>query len=110
MTPVQVLLVLVLCGAFRAQLIVTEEGASLNPEKTTEEEDMRDLLQQLQVRVEQLEKKLEKKLEKEREDQGQSEPGHTEEPAWSTSGAHEPCRDQFLVEINVILINKGLNQ
>lgn len=106
MTPVQVLLVLVLCGAFRAQLIVTEEGASLNPEKTTEEEDVRDLLQQLQVRVEQ----LEKKLEKEREDQGQSEPGHTEEPAWSTSGAHKPCRDQFLVEINVILINKGLNQ
>lgn len=106
MTPVQVLLVLVVCGAFRAQLIVTEEGVNINPEKTTEEEDMRDLLQQLVVRVEQ----LEKKLEKEREDRGQSEPGHTEEPAWSTSGAHEPCRDQLLLEINVVLTNKDLIQ
>lgn len=79
MTPAQVLLVLVLCGAFRAQLMfVTEDegGVSLNPEKTTEE-DVRVLLRQLTARVEQ--------LEKEREDRGQS---LRSEP----SGAHGLCR------------------
>lgn len=60
MTSVRFLLVLVLCGAFRAQIIVTENGGDviLNPEKSAED-DMRVLLQQLTARVEQLEKQRE---------------------------------------------------
>lgn len=64
MTSVRFLLVLVLCGAFRAQTIVTENEGDviLNPEKSAED-DVRVLLQQLTARVEQ--------LEKQREDRGQ---------------------------------------
>lgn len=67
MTPVRPLLLLPLCAAVSAQVIVnqTEAGENFNPEKP-EEDDVRVLLQQLTARVEQLERQL--------EDRGQSRP------------------------------------
>lgn len=68
MTPIRSLLLLLpLCAAVKAQVIVnlTEAGKNFNPEKP-EEDDVRVLLQQLAARVEQLERQL--------EDRGQSRP------------------------------------